>query len=81
MEHYFSLRFTPESLRWLIVKGKNDEALKLCNKVAKLNGKQISDGEMKLEVDEKDSQRLGDVRDLFGSLQMAKKTLIVLYCW
>lgn len=66
----------------MIVKGKTDEALKLCQKVAKFNGKEISEEELNLKVgDEEGLQRLGDIRDLFGSLQMVKKTLILWYCW
>ncbi|KAL9978320.1 hypothetical protein ACROYT_G015820 [Oculina patagonica] len=72
--------FIPESLRWLIVKGKTKEALKLCKKIARVNGKDVSEGDLHFE-DMELGQRLGDLRDLFGSRSFAKKTLIMWYCW
>ena len=77
----FRLSFSPESLRWLIVKGKTDEALKLCKNIARVNGKEIQEGELQFEENQEQQQRLGDIRDLFGSRDMIKKTLIMLYCW
>nr|XP_058941384.1 organic cation transporter protein-like [Pocillopora verrucosa] len=70
---------SPESLRWLIVKGKTEKAVDLCKSIAHVNGKQISKEEIKFEV--KHEERMGDIRDLFGSRDMAMKTLITGYCW
>ncbi|XP_058952863.1 organic cation transporter protein [Pocillopora verrucosa] len=70
---------TPESLRWLIVKGKTKEATNLCSRIARVNGKNISMEEIKLE--EIREERMGDIRDLFVSRKMAIKTVITWYCW
>lgn len=72
-------RITPESLRWLIVKGKTKEATNLCSRIARVNGKNISMEEIKLE--EIREERMGDIRDLFVSRKMAIKTVITWYCW
>ena len=77
----FRLSFSPESLRWLIVKGKTDEALKLCKTIARVNRKEISEGELQREENQEERQRLGGIRDLFESRDMIKKTLIMWYCW
>lgn len=73
------VRISPESLRWLIVKGKTEKAVDLCKSIAHVNGKQILKEEIKFEV--KHEERMGDIRDLFGSREMAMKTLITGYCW
>ncbi|KAL9952116.1 hypothetical protein ACROYT_G039324 [Oculina patagonica] len=73
--------FTPESLRWLIVTGKTEQALELCKNIARVNGKEISEGELHFEENQGRRERLGDIRDLFGSRFMAKKTLIIWYSW
>ncbi|XP_078368747.1 organic cation transporter protein-like isoform X2 [Oculina patagonica] len=72
--------FTPESLRWLIVKDKPDEASKLCKNIARVNGKEVSEEDLHFASEEV-GQRLGDLRDLFGSRSFAKKTLIMWYSW
>ena len=64
----------------MIVKGKTEEALKICKNVARVNGKEISEEELHLE-DFKVDQRLGDIPDLFRSRSLAKNTLIMWYCW
>ncbi|PFX24490.1 Organic cation transporter protein [Stylophora pistillata] len=70
---------SPESLRWLIVKGKTKKAVDLCMSISRVNRKKVSMEEIQLE--EIREERMGDVRDLFGSRKMAVKTLITWYCW
>lgn len=72
---------TPESLRWLLVKGKMAEAEKLYRRIARMNGKTLpAEG---LEIDRvTDTQtRLGDFRDLFKTRHLTKTTLISWFCW
>ena len=61
------------------MKGKTKEAINVCTNIARVNGKKISEEEINFE--EIYEERLGDVRDLFGSRDMVKKTLITWYCW
>ena len=75
-----SFRYTPESLRWLLVRGKTEEAVDLCKNIARINKKEVAEGELNLEGIEV-GQRLGDLRDLFGTRSIAKKTLIMWYLW
>ena len=63
------------------MRGKTEEAHKLCEKIARINGKDVFDEDLYLEENQEDVQRLGDIRDLFGSRNMIKKTLITWYCW
>lgn len=77
---FFSLlyhSFSPESVRWFLVKGKTKQAENILHKVAKFNKKPIP--HEKLQDCEK--QRLGDLRDLFKSKSIAHKTLVSWFCW
>lgn len=66
--------FIPESVRWLLKKGRVIEAREILSKVARLNGKEMPDEKLYLSGDEQ-NERLGDFRDLFMSPRMIHKTL------
>ena len=68
-----SLSFTPESIRWLLQKGRETEARDILSKVAKVNGKSMPEEALYLPKDE--SIRLGDFPDLFMSDGMIHRTL------
>ncbi|KAJ7383543.1 hypothetical protein OS493_027206 [Desmophyllum pertusum] len=72
--------FVPESVRWLLKKGRVTEARETLSKVARLNGKEMPDATLQLPNDEK-MERLGDFRDLFISAKMAHKTLASWLMW
>lgn len=72
--------FTPESVRWLLKKGRVSEAREVLRKVARLNGKDMPDEALLLPNDEK-VERLGDLRDLFISVKMTHKTLASWLMW
>lgn len=76
----FFISLTPESVRWLLKKGRVSEAREILRKVARLNGKEIPDEALQLPNDEK-VERLGDLRDLFISGKMAHKTLASWLMW
>lgn len=69
---------TPESVRWLMIKGKTEEAKEIFRKIAKVNKMPMSDMDLKPPEDD---QRLGDVRELFATRKMVQKTLLSWYCW
>lgn len=69
--------FIPESVRWLLKKGRQTEAREILSKVARLNGKEMPSEKLFLPKRE----RLGDFRDLFSSVKMAHKTLGVWFMW
>lgn len=72
-----SRSFVPESVRWLLKKGRVVDARETLSKVARLNGKEMPDEELCLPKEE----RLGDFRDLFYSLKMAHRTLVMWFMW
>ena len=72
--------FTPESVRWLLKKGRVSEAREVLRKVARLNGKDMPDEALLLPNDEK-VERLGDLRDLFISMKMTHKTFASWLMW
>ncbi|KAK3728558.1 hypothetical protein QZH41_011636 [Actinostola sp. cb2023] len=75
--------WTPESLRWLLTKGKLGEAKKALTNVARVNRRQFTDKDMDSLVTEgpEKRERLGDVRDLFASRAMTHRTLVSWYGW
>lgn len=75
-----SKRFIPESCRWLLVNGKEEEALEQIRKVAKFNGKEMPEEVLSLK-DGVAAKRLGDIRDLFSSIKMTSRTLISWFAW
>ena len=76
----FHFRFIPESPRWLLVKNKKEEARNKLQKVAAFNKKEMPNEELELK-DAKEGQRTGDIRDLFSSFNMTKRTLISCFSW
>jgi hypothetical protein len=76
---YFVNSIIPESLRWLLVKQSNKEALETLKKVAKINRNALDDIQMPT-IKEKSKTRLGDVKALF-KFGYAKTTLVVWYAW
>ena len=71
------LSITPESVRWLLKKGRVSEAKRRLAKVAKINGKEMPDEPLALPKQEK----LGDFRDLFSSPNMIHRTLGSWFIW
>ncbi|KXJ22115.1 organic cation/carnitine transporter 4 [Exaiptasia diaphana] len=75
--------FTPESLRWLLMKGKSTEAKKTLQKAASVNGKLLVDEDFMLIQEDNDERniKLGHIGDLFTSRLVAYRTLVSWYCW
>ena len=76
----------PESLRWLLVKGKTKEAKKILINAGRINKKNITEDDLTLlAVDDKRGENgkeiLGDVRSLFASRSLTSRTLVSWYCW
>ena len=74
----FAVSLTPESVRWLMLKGKVEEAKAIFRKMAKVNKRIMPDEELQVPDD---SDRLGDARDLFRTRKMGQTTLLSWYCW
>ena len=73
----FCCSFSPESVRWYLVRGKTEKAEKVLHQVAKFNKKPIPQESLQ----DYEKQRLGDLRDLFKSPSMTHRTLVSWYCW
>ena len=76
-----SQSLTPESLRWLLVKGKMEEAEKLYGRIARMNGKTLPVEGLEIDTATDTQTRLGDFRDLFKTRRLTKTTLISWFCW
>ena len=75
----FSLRFLPESCRYLLVNKRHEEAVKQLEKVARWNGKPMP--KVELEVPKQVVEEKSDVRDLFYDKNVAKVTLASWISW
>ncbi|XP_020896859.1 solute carrier family 22 member 1 [Exaiptasia diaphana] len=74
--------FSPESLRWLIVKGRTNEAIKVLQDVARVNKKVPPDDDVVFEKSGiTENQKLGNIKDLFATKKIGLRTLISWYCW
>jgi len=73
-------RFIPESVRWLNLNGKGDEAMKVLRRIAKFNNKEIP-SDIALKSPKKEKNSSGSLLDLFRSLHMAKQTMVQFYAW
>ncbi|XP_027039560.1 solute carrier family 22 member 8-like [Pocillopora damicornis] len=69
---------TRESPRWLVLKGKVKRAEVILKRVSEVNGKEMPKEDL---MEPEDQTRIGDVRDLFSSKLMARKTLLSWYIW
>ena len=61
--------WSPESLRWMLVKGKMEEAEQLYRKIARINGKELPEKSLEIDPIEVTQTRLGNSRDLFKTRQ------------
>ena len=73
--------FTPESMRWLVVRNRMEEAQEMLKKIAQVNGKKEPEESLEVLNSEDDKQRLGDFRDLFATRKWAHYTLLSWYSW
>ncbi|KAM9155573.1 solute carrier family 22 member 2 [Pangshura tecta] len=72
----------PESPRWLIAQQKNDKAMKIINRIAKGNGKEVPPSLQSLNPEEEDGEKLSpSFLDLIRTPQIRKHTLILMYTW
>ena len=82
----------PESVRWLVARGRNTEARNLIHRAARRNGVTISDKligdmeqtierELQEESEEKSSSKTYTAVDLFRFPNLRYKTIILLLCW
>ena len=79
---YYSLfssfsRCVPESVRWLLVSDRKDEARKILEKVARVNKKQMPEDE--LFVPMKKSKK--GLLELFKTKRLITLSLIQCYAW
>ena len=85
MAYYFA---APESIRWLVARGRTEEARSLIHRAAKRNKVIIDDDLIKAmektineEIQEEESQKTYTAVDLFRKPNLRCKTLILLLCW
>ncbi|XP_068160675.1 solute carrier family 22 member 13-like [Antennarius striatus] len=72
--------FLPESARWLLTQGRKEEALKLLQRAAQMNGRTIPEDKLdKLEI--KDSPERRNMLDIFRIPYLRKRTLILGCIW
>ncbi|XP_076868882.1 solute carrier family 22 member 13b [Brachyhypopomus gauderio] len=70
----------PESARWLLTQGRQDEAKKTILNAARINGRKIPESLLdKLEAE--NTARTGSMLDLFRLKDLRKRALILSYIW
>ncbi|KAM6971563.1 solute carrier family 22 member 13-like [Tautogolabrus adspersus] len=72
--------FLPESARWLMTQGRKEEAQKVLERAAKVNGRKVPDDLMdKLTIEGKVKRR--NMLDIFRIPYLRKRTIIMGYNW
>ncbi|XP_073236128.1 organic cation transporter protein-like [Porites lutea] len=73
--------FTPESTRYLLLKGKLKETEEILRNIATTNKKKYPEEPLYNPSADGKVQLLGDVRDLFATKKMCHRTLVSWYAW
>lgn len=78
------LWITPESIRWLLTKGRTEEALAILDQASKMNGKPIQEESLKkLERyhEENVPESRSNISEAFKSCTMATRFFCCGFCW
>lgn len=80
--HVFS-SYMIESPRWLVNRGKMDEAAFYLNRIAKINNKPINFNEKVLRslIPNVEPEKIYGMLSLFSGFRLAKNTTILIICW
>ena len=70
-------RFVPESVRWLLVKGKKEKAHAILENVAKVNKKELPEDDLRVPLTTANK----GVLELFKTWKLTKLSLIQIYAW
>ena len=71
-----SFFYLPESPRWLVIKGRRDDAVKVLGEVALINGYKLPPFTLK-SLQEVEEEKKPDYRDLFATPYLAKITTLL----
>ncbi|XP_068604107.1 solute carrier family 22 member 13-like [Brachionichthys hirsutus] len=72
--------FIPESARWLITQGRKEDALKVLQRAARVNGRTVPDNLLD-NLETNDSPERGSMLDIFRIPYLRKRTLIMGFNW
>ncbi|XP_060756839.1 solute carrier family 22 member 13-like [Neoarius graeffei] len=70
----------PESARWLLTQGRQEEAKKIILNAARVNGRIVSDSLLE-RMEAENTVRTGSMLDLFRVTSLRKRTLIMCFIW
>ncbi|XP_064620349.1 solute carrier family 22 member 15-like isoform X2 [Lineus longissimus] len=78
--------FVPESIRWLIQKGRFDEAEKIIREMARVNKREVPDMSVLKQIAKEAEKRQKEegqysYHDLFRTADMAKRAAVIMLCW
>ena len=80
----FQFRFLPESVLWLMNKNKFDEAKKTLQKIAKFNGKTLTEEDLSFLQNQKDANETPIKYSFYHLVKtpaMRKRTFLMCYLW
>ncbi|KAM9791228.1 solute carrier family 22 member 13-like isoform 3-T3 [Syngnathus typhle] len=73
--------WVPESVRWLLSRGRMEEAKRLVRKVASINKKEISENMLNCMGQEKEETQTGVIKTIFTTTILLKYLFIVCFAW
>ena len=71
----------PESPRWLISKGRKDDAVKIIKRTAKVNKAHVPEHMYDVKDDDVSVEVDGKLWHIFASAVLLKRTLILSFAW
>ena len=75
-------RLIPESPRWLISKGRKDDAVKIIKRTAKVNKAHVPEHMYDIKDDDVNVEmKKGKLWHIFASAVLLKRTLILCFAW
>eukprot|EP00794_Sanderia_malayensis_P018705 gene18705-20593_t len=77
---FIFFKFIPESIRWLCLNGRTEDAMEIINRIAKVNGRAAPDVKLAEKIDNTEMS-FGSLLNLFRPMKMAVSTLIQSFGW
>eukprot|EP00794_Sanderia_malayensis_P010680 gene10680-11814_t len=78
---FIFVKFIPESIRWLCLNGRTEDAMEIIKRIAKVNGRSAPDAKLAEIEKDNNEKSSGNILNLFRPMKMAVSSFIQGYAW